>query len=397
MEITTLFQGETADKIVQDIPVQATPFVGLEPGDYVGVGLRFPNGRYHLRPGNGGPECLHRLVTAYRAMKLAEKITEFDQQTLRYCLNAANSRVSWHGWQEEAVSKIKQAIGAESLQEILIRPLPSLDEALRTLEEQGSHVDALELVREIKEGRLVPTETVTKVIDSYSDENLVFRGITGKYLGAYFQLALKSEDPQSVFCHYAAARNKAIYVTLPLGEVEDYVLNKIISAYVLAADRFVHRTFPSLRAGYNSLLEELAASGGKMPSEPQLPKPSLFSRWWGKTFRQAKEEATSVSPLQYVYPDLQRTAKTFERIESLSDLPWPKRFIDYNDSFQSLGQNFNSLKWGFSSVAADLQNKPQEGYLTGQVRHLSQQARTLVVELNRGLRTHMSEMYALTG
>jgi hypothetical protein len=182
-----------------------------------------------------------------------------------------------------------------------------------------------------------------------------------------------------------------------VGEVEDYTLNEIIGAYVVAAARFVHREFPSLRAGYMTLLEELVAAGGKMPSEPQLPKPSLFSRLWEKKFRRAKEEATAVSPLQYVYSDLQRTRKTFERIGSLSDLPWPKRFMEYNNSFQSLGQNFDSLKWGFSRIAADLSSNPYEGLSTEQIRHLSQQARTLVVKLNRGLRTHMPEMYALVG
>lgn len=183
-----LFKGKKAIKKVYDVGItKAVPFAGTD-GDSMGVGLLYPEKQSYSLWGLTMP---HDIVASYRGMMIAQEVPQFGFRTLCSCWYAGEKDRGPSD--KQYIDEIKGMIGRYKLQQILAAPLPSFDKAIRTMQEHNINFDVPPFLLEIKQGSLTMTPTLEKVINDYSDKNLLFSGLAGDFEEAYETLAKETK------------------------------------------------------------------------------------------------------------------------------------------------------------------------------------------------------------
>ncbi len=351
MSLVVLFEGKESVKIIEGQRKKVIPFAGATKdywADYsgfmskMGVGLIFPDEQRTLIE---GPHVPHNLVDSYRAMQIAEKMPKLDNLLLSSgdlsrCFNLAWCDFSY------ADAKIEEGVGKDELLQIRDALLPNLDGTIRKLEEHQIELSAWDLVREIKRGKLKQTETITKAIERFSDEVLVFHGLSGEYKTAYECL------------------------TTGDGDLSNVVVEAAKSCCRTAA-QFVDFGVPYIKQLYEKIKLDYF----------RVRKPHIIG----------EKSDTFVKERQAADNGFTNANTAFLKLKKLREnsIQNPYNFVEYHKNLQILGESFRELPHRFAFLSIyDKQNS--DVYI-----RMQKEADKLLTLLNSLLRERMPLVYHL--
>jgi hypothetical protein len=356
---------------VDGVQKRVIPFAGTDrEGEFcqMGVGIILPKEKTSSIWGLLGP---HNLIASYRGMKIAQEMPDIGYGTLCACWYAGRENPS--PFDDKYVKEVESAIGAEKRKAILNEPLPDLDPVIKLMEEKGIDFDAGDLQAEIENGRLQPTETVRRVIDKFSDDVLVFRGLSGDYRTCYEHL---TEKGSGRILKLALGDGYAFW----RGEE-----SKLADDYVRAASKLVDRELPSFREGVGRIQSDFKSLDEKLDSLDGEGYQSLR-----ETFEKGLKHSDSL--IEFAGATLQKLEEAKKNSEDSK-----VKFVSYHDGFNGLGRTFSDMRLQFSSLSRWDGTKQKGVKRNKQVYDtMSDEASSLLVELNRSLREQMPGMYSLT-
>lgn len=356
--MAVIFKGQESTKNVDGKSTKVIPFAGTDrDGEFSSMGV----GLIYSDSGKGqiwGLAMPHDIIASYRGMRIAEEVPTFGHGTLAACWYAGKNNVdsSDRGY----INYIKGMIGADKRREILRAPLPSFDDAIKSMQKRNIDFDVYPFLTEIKKGSLSMTPVLEQVVNDYSDRVLLFGGLAGDFKKAYQAL---TEKPEGLLARFKARKVESKHVDSA-------------RAYVNMVEQMLPSFIPDVERQYGLLVQNIGDTTLDI---------SPFSEYSRESVRRARKKIyLGKAEFDQAAAQLRRTTASQRSPE--------KKFVAYHNSLESMMEAASEISSGFSTFEIYAGRGEPAGEVFGAAKSL---AEGTVKVINRAAREKMQGAYAL--
>lgn len=166
-----LFHGEDKYRTIEGKRIDSSLF-SYECRGRIGLMLAYKRKGVDYCEGFSPPVRENRIISAYRGMKIAERIEDFynnTQSILGGCYFAGHKEGRIHPLWIEPANKVRERIEQTELDKIL-RSIPEdLDETIMKLQEEQIPFCEDEIVEAFQQGLIKDSPSIQKVLNSFID------------------------------------------------------------------------------------------------------------------------------------------------------------------------------------------------------------------------------------
>lgn len=359
--MVVLFKGKESEKIVHGKKVMTTPYMGTDSDSehcQMGVGLLYGGKKDFFTEHVLSASSVRNLAASYRGMKIAELVPEFGRDTLTACWYAGQRDIHlFEDERERYISKVEKIIGAEKRKQILEAPLPSFDKTIQTLQERGIDIDVDSLLEEIEYGTLETTPVVEEVVQRFSDEHLIVRGVKGEY-----ELALNE------------LRNPGLLRRLK----NRFFPNPCLEKYLLKAEIMLQEVLPLVEKKFDIIVKSINRPLG----DADKPEQWVIDRYTGCHTNIKLEKDKAYNAIKNL------------RAETRRKLKLQQAFIHYHDNLENLTHEISNIAFDYHELER-LRNEKGMKENAEMFSKNEEHARRLLRLLNRSVQRMMPGIYGL--